>query len=321
MRLIVFFGLIGIIACSESHKQSTKFLSNSEADNLIDTVSNASIQSRDFYNEGKSSIKIDTDQMLITNVDYSIQFLDINDELENYVIKQTKRSIISEGEVVGDSKISLEIFDLKDGRKVSTISKNAYRVLFSTQFIQSFYNGDCWDESSCELSTLSGETFLKSNYKYYTAEIPNSQIHLYFGFSCDTRDESKLILGELYFAQALPIITKGKGYYYSLAFKTISRIIFKTRTNEIYNRIEPSSPEMTLLKHTDEDVLQDSPEVQKLLLWSYDKVKSLNGVDFPGLKIKFYERDSKSSSPIEIPIKDGLLFGDIFVEKTIYIDK
>jgi len=320
MRQLIFIILIILTACSDSKTQTDKLSDNLTKAHSIDSLSNSLNQKMNFNNNGKSSFTVDANQIRITNVTYTLHHLDINDELDNYIVKQTQSIIGMEDEVEGDSKISLEIFSRKDGRLVSTISKNAYSIEFSTQFIQSFYNGECYEESSCELSSLSGKTFLKSSYKYYTAEIPNSQIHLYFGFSCDTRDESKLILGELYFAQALPIITQGKGYYYSLEFKTVSRIIFKARTIEVFNRIEPSSPEMTLLKNTDKDDLQDSPKVQTLKLWSYDKVKSLNGVNFPGLKIKFYGYDSISLSPIEIPIKDGLLFGENTSEKTIYIE-
>jgi hypothetical protein len=320
MRQLIFIFLIILTACSYSKNQADKLSDNLTNDHSKDSFSNSLNQIKNFNNKGESSFNVEANQIKITNVTYTLRFLDLNDELENYIVKQTQRIIEKEDEVEGDSQISLEIYALKDGRLVRTISKNAYRVLFSTQFIQSFYNGGCYEESSSELSSLSGETFLKSSYKYYTVEIPNSQIHLYFGFSCDLRDESKLILGELYFAQALPIVTQGKGHYYSLAFKTVSRIIFKARTKGIFDRIEPSSPDITFLKHNDEDVLQDSPEVQTLHLWSYNNVKSLNGVSFPGLKIKFYTVDSISSSPIGIPIKDGLLFGDNSAEKTIYIE-
>jgi len=320
MRQLIFIILIIFSACGDSKKQTVKLLDNLTKEYSKDSLTNVLSQMKNFNNKGESSFTVEANQVRITNVTYTLEYLDINDELGNYFVKQTQKSIITKDEIGTDSEISLDIFALKDGHLIRTISKKAYRILFSTQFIQSFYNGRCGEESSCELTSLTGETFLKSSYKYYTAEIPNSQIHLYFGFSCDTRDESKLILGELYFAQALPIITQGKGYYYSLAFKTVSRLIIKARTKEIFNRIEPSSPDMSFLKHTDNDVIQDSPAVQTLQLWSYDKLKSLNGVNFPGLKIKFCKGDSISSSKIEIPIKDGLLFGDNSTGKTIYVD-
>lgn len=277
---------------------------------------------KDFYNQGKAFAKINSGRLEITNVTYSIPFLDIDGELESYLVKQTQSSVTTAADPEEEnSKITLDIFALKNGHFVKTISKNAYSITFSTQFIQSYNNGGCFDERCGELSSInSGETFLKFSLKYYTVEIPNSQIHLYFGFSCDARDESNLILGELYFAYALPIITQGKGFYYTLAFTKVNKIIFKARTKEVFAKIEPSSPQMTLCKSTDKDKLEDSSEFQSLLLWSYDKVKSLRGVNFPGLKIKFYDGESTSTLPIEIPVKDGLLFGDS-TDRIIYVDK
>jgi hypothetical protein len=321
MRLLIFLLTVGLIACGDSKKPPGKSSDDLTKEHAKDTLANKSVLTKDFNNKGESSIYIGSGQTQITNVTYSIENLYIDDKLDNYIIKQTHSSITTPEQEPVDSKITLDIFALNDGHLVKTISKNALNVLFATQFIQSYNNGGCGDEMSGELSTLSGETFLKSGYKYYTVEIPNSQIHLYFGFSCGARDESKLILGELYVAQALPIVTQGKGYYYALEFKTLSRIILKARTKEIFDQIEPSSPDITLLKHNDKDVLEDSPEKQTLLLWSYDKVKNLSGVSFPGFKMKFYKGDSGSTTPIVIPIKDGLPFGDNSAERTIYIDR
>jgi hypothetical protein len=321
MRLLIFIFPIILIACGDSKTKPVKSPGNLTKEHSKDTLTNKSVQMKDFSNEGGSSIKVGSDQTQITNVTYSIENLYIDDKLENYIVKKTQNTITTPEQEKIDSKITLDILALNDGHLVRTISKSAVSVLFSTQFIQTYNNGGCLDEMAGELSSLSGETFLRSGYKYQTVEIPNAQIHLYFGFSCAARDESKLILGELYFAQALPIITQGKGNYYSLAYKTVSRIIFKAQTKEVFNSIEQSSPDMTLLKHTDKDVLENSDEKQTLQLWSYDKVKSLSGVNFPGLEIKFFKEGSGSSTIIKIPIKDGLPFGDNLAGRTIYIDK
>ena len=306
MRLSIHFLLIALSFIIESEGQTKS----------LDTLW------KDYYNQGKAFAEITSGRLEITNVTYSIQYLDIDGKLESYLVKQTENFVeTTSNPEAENSKITLDIFALKNGQFVKTISKNAYSISFSTQFIHSYNNGGCFDERCGELSSInSGETFLKFSLKYYTVEIPNSQIHLYFGFSCDARDESNLILGELYYACALPIITQGKGFYYTLAFKKVNKIIFKASTKEVFAKIEPSSPEMTLRKSTDKDNLEDSSDFQTLMLWSYDKVKSLSGVNFPGLKIKFYDGESNSIPPIEIPFKDGLLFGDS-TDRTIYIDK
>ena len=73
---------------------------------------------------------------------------------------------------------------------------------------------------------------------------------------------------------------------------------------------------MKLVKNTDKDELFDNNNNQELRLWSLNKAKGLMGINFTGLRIQF------NKTPLDIPIKNGYLFGDsINLKKTIYIDR
>lgn len=272
-----------------------------------------------FSNQDLVSINVDSNYTRIKNINYSENYLNKDNEFDYYIVKQTQDVITlreSEGQ---NSKITLDFFSRKDGKLIKSISKTTDVISISSEYLHSTKYGCCAAESYNELSYIwTDETFLKYNTKYYYIEIPNAHINLYLGYLCEARDEKNLVLGELYLAHSLPTLSEGKNIYSSV-FKSVNKIIFKAKTKEIFDNIIPFTPAITLVKNTDKDLLIDYPDHQELRLWSFNNVENLQRVDFLGLKIEF-EGDSLNPTPIEIPIKNGLLFGDNGSERIVYID-
>jgi len=317
MRLLIFITIFGLIACNDSKKQTEKSADTSQTDSLEQSKPDRSYTT-DFNNKDEASIKVDSNNTQIKNVTYSEQYLDRDNELDYYIAKQTQEIITSRGAEGQDSKITLDFFSLKDGKLVKTISKTTDVISVSSQYLHSTKYGCCGAENYNELSSIwKDEIFLKYNSKYYYIEIPNAHTSFYLGYLCDARDEGKLILGELYLTHSLPSLPEGK-HFYSETFKTVNKIIFKAKTKEIFDKIVPFTPTMTLVKNTDKDQLIEYPDHQELQLWSFNNAKGLNGVDFLGLKIQF---ENDTIIPIDIPIKNGFLFGDSLNERTVYIYK
>ncbi len=317
MRLLIFITTASLLAC-EGKRQSPK-----ESDNLKrDSLQNISIHNDEtgkWNNHEDSYVKVDSLKTYVKNVTYSEEFLDKDNELGNYIVKRTRNIISTLGAMQHDSKITLDFFARSNGKLIKTITKPADEISIAVDYIHSTRYGCCGAENYDELSSIwTDEPFLTFNSKYYHIEIPNAHTSFYFGYLTDVRDEEKMIHGILYFSHDLPYLPEGKDTYSSI-FKTVNTIVFKAKSKEAFEKIIPFTPEMTLVKNTDKDKLTDYQDHQELQLWSFDKAKSLKGLDFIGLKIDF--SDDKKNISIEIPIKDGLLFGDNSIERTIYIDE
>lgn len=321
MRLLIFITIFGLFACNNNKKQAEK-----SGNNSLPGSSSASkiygVYATDFNNKEEASVKVDSNNTQIKNVTYTEEYLNKDNSLDYYIVKKTQEIMTAHGAhgTEGqDSKIKLSFFSLNDGKLVKTITKTADAISIASEYLHSTKYSCCGAEDYNELSSIwTDETFLKYNTKYYYIEIPNAHTSFYLGYLCDSRDEKKLILGELYLAHSLPTLPGGK-HFYSAVFKTVNKIVLKAKTKDIFDKIVPFTPAITLVKNTGKDQLIDYPDHQELQLWSFNSAKSLQGLDFPGLKIQF-GGDSVSQTPIKIPIKNGLLFGNSG-EQTIYVDK
>ncbi len=316
MRLGLLIGLAALIGCDKNSKQSNL----SVGDFQSASFQLGKIGSNNFVHQDQSFVKVDANKTQIVNVTFSEKYLNRDNEFEYYIIKKKEETITVRGQEGQDSKITLAFFSLKDKKLIKSISKNFDDISVSSEYLISTKYGCCGSEDYNELSSIwTNETFLKFNSKYYHIEIPNSHISLYIGYVSDSRDEEKLILGELYLAHALPYLQQVKNSY-SSNFKIVNKLIFKANTLQVFNNLGPFTPSITLVKNISKDELIDYEDHQELRLWSFNNTKSLDGVDFLGLNIKF-ESDVNESISLDIPIKNGLLFGDNSTEKVIVVDK
>jgi hypothetical protein len=143
MRLLIFILPIILIACGNSKRKQGKSPGNLTKEHSKDTLTNKSVQTKDFSNEGGSSIKVGCRPNANNKCDLLNRKLFIDDKLGNYIVKKTHNTITTPEQENIDSKITLDIFALNDGHLVRTISKSAVSVEFSTQFIQTYNNGGC----------------------------------------------------------------------------------------------------------------------------------------------------------------------------------
>jgi hypothetical protein len=316
MRYGIWFILVALTSCKKSNNQLDFSIGSSQNASLQIETNNTS----NFSNQDQSYVKVDATKTQIVNVTFSEISLNRDNEFDHYIIKQIQETITLRGQEGQDSKINIYIFSPKSNKLIKTISKKFDRTSFSAKYLHSTKYGCCGSEDYNELSSIwTDDVFLRFNSKYYQIEIPNSHTNFYLGYVSDTRDEEKLILGELYLAHELPYFQQGKSSNFS-NFKIVNKLIFKAKTLEVFNNLLPFTPSITLVKNSSKDQLIDFEDHQELRLWSFNNAKSLEGVDFLGLKIKF-ESDVNKSISQEIPIKNGLLFGDNSIEKEVEVDK
>ena len=317
-----------MISCSPKKTEPAKTETNLKGASAIEkpdaiNPSESEDGNSGFKNQDESFVKVSGEgeniETEIYNVTYSKNYLNYQNELENYIVKTGQLTKSIRGQEGQNSSITVEIYNIPDSKKISTIEANADDISIFTDFYKTVKYGCCGAESYSELATLwENKTFLKYNSKYYYIEIPNARINFYLGFLVDSRDEGNLILGELYFAQSMPKSVAGKNII-SHDFRTVNKVIFKVRNKELFDRIVPFCPEMTLVKNNEEDQLIDYQDHQELRLWSYNNWKVLNGINITGVKLEF---SNDTIIPISIPIENGYLFGiQNGVDKIVYVEE
>lgn len=328
MRINYLLLILGFISCSQNRNES-KHTEKETVDSVIVkktvTLNNSDLDefTSGFKNQGESYVTVNGEdenvETEINNINYSENYLNYQNELNHYILKTTHLTKSVRGQEGQYSSIKVEIFNIPDSKLISTIETESDDISFFTDFYKTGKYGCCGAEDYYELTSLwKNETFLKFNSKYYYIEIPNARIHFYFGFLSDSRDDKNLILGELYFAHSIPKSVPGKSII-SHDFKTVNRLIFKAKDKDLYDKIVPFCPDMTLIKNAEKDQLIDYPDHQELRLWSYNNWKGLEGINFKGIKLEF---SNDTIIPVEIPIENGYLFGkpDNF-DRIIYIEE
>jgi hypothetical protein len=239
-------------------------------------------------------------------------------DLDYYIVKQTTETNKIRGREGVDSKVTLDIYSIVDSKLIRTISRKTDKVELSSDLVQSTKYGCCGGENYCELSEIwQDNTFLTYNDKYYVVDIPNTRIWFYLGYLSQARDEKQLIHGELRFARALGTLGAGKKFY-DIEYKAISKIVFKAKTKSLFDKLTPFSPSITLLKNNDKDKLADYQDRQELSLWSYENHRNLDGITFPVMRLVF---ENDTTITVDIPLKNGLLFGDSSQERIVYLDE
>ena len=274
-----------------------------------------------FQNKDTASVKIyqqDEDIITVTNsITYREENFLKNDTIVNCLVKETQTEEHIDGMDDHNSQISLNIYEIGNPTLLKTVTKSADEVLFpNNDFIETISD---YDElgSYGELSTIwTDETFLRFYDKYYIIEVPNTHNSFYLGFNYS--NDTGMVLGEIYFTQALGTLKPGAEYY-STTYKNTNKLILRTNNATLYND-NTFEPELTLVKHAKEDAISVNENYDLLELWSFNEMRGgLKNLNFTALKIKCYGEPADS---VEIPVINGFLYGDsTHYEKTIYIGK
>jgi hypothetical protein len=317
MRYTFLVAIFFLVSCqpkrSNGSTESSKMTVQSDTATVREKI--------DFENQDQSYIKYSSLGKIntrIQNIHYSVNYLNKDHNLNDYIVKQTRQTKATNGQEGVDSKVTLDIFNLSDSKLIRTIAKMADDIDISSDMIKSTKYGCCGAESYCELAEIwNDNTFLTYNEKYYFVDIPNARLEFYLGYLSDARDKKNLIHGELHFAHSYGTLDPDKQFYTN-KYRFVSKIIFKAKTKKIFDNIVPFCPQITFLKNTDKDQIVDHQDHQELRLWSYNNHKGLDGINFLALRLTF---QNDTTINFEIPIKDGLLFGDDNSERVLYIDK
>jgi hypothetical protein len=328
MKTIFVIFIFGFLSCSQNKKELKVEKSPSNGTNFdikSESTDNSEIGVLNsvFRNQGESYVLVtgENDSIVteINNVSYSEKYLNFQKNLSYYILKTTQSTKSIRGHEGQYSSIKVEIFNIPDSKLISTIETLSDDISFFTNFYKTVKYGCCGSENYYELASLwKNETFLRFNSKYYYIEIPNARVSFYIGFLSAARDEKNLILGELYLAHSILKSVPGESTFLQ-EFKTINKLIFKTKDKDLYGKIVPFCPDITLIKNTDKDELFNYPDRQELRLWSYNFCKDPKGIDFKALKLEFSNGKIYS---VEVPIENGYLFGEIDnFEKTVYVEE
>jgi hypothetical protein len=318
MRYFLFTALVVLLSCSNFKKPSSDHSDTSNMRSNADSI--AANAKADFQSQDQSYARyFDCDSSTrIKNVGYSENYLSRGHGLDYYIVKQTTETNKIRGQEGVDSKVTLDIYSIADSKLIRTITRKTDKVELSSDLIQSTKYGCCGGENRCELSEIwQDNTFLTYNDKYYVVDIPNTRIWFYLGYLSEARDENKFIHGELRFARAVGTLGAGKKFY-DIEYKAISKIVFKAKTKVLYEKLTPFSPSIILLKNNDKDKLADYQDRQELNLWSYENHEKLDGITFPVMRLVF---ENDTTITVDIPLKNGLLFGDSSPEHTVYLDE
>lgn len=314
MKAIHILSILTILSCGEKRRAAEKKVSVKN-----DSLSSASFSKntlKDWKNNEMAFIKVDSLVSNIKNISYTEEFLNRDNNLDHYIAKRTQETVSTLGNIQHESKITLDFFSRENGELIWSTNKSADDISILTDFIHTTRYGCCGAEDYHELRSLwTDEAFLTFNSKYYQIDIPNAHTSFYFGYLADAREEDKLIHGILFFAQELPYLPNEKDTYSSI-FKIANTVVFKMKTKESFDKIVPFSPDISMVKHGEDDRIIEYQNHQKLELWAYENAKGLKGLDFIGLKMIF---TGEKNIEIEIPIKDGFLFGENSIHRTIFI--
>jgi len=324
MRYVLIILLVGLISCS--HKKKKEFIQKEIIFEKQDTTNQVTVENSDssaFADHSESYIRVYNQnsniQTEINNVNYSENFLNYQNELNYFIVKKSQILKTKGGFERQESSITVEIFNIHDSKKISTIKTTADDISIYEDYYRTVKYGCCGSGNYYELSSLwNNKIFLKYKSEYYFIVIPNAHIQFYFGYSTDSFDDKSLTIGELNFAYSLPKSVPGKNNI-SSEYKMVNKVIFKAKKREIFEKVTSVSPVMTLVKNNEKDQLIEYPDHQELTLWSYDNCKRLKGINILGLKLQFL---NDKIIPIDIPIKNGFLFGDANnFYKIIYLDE
>jgi hypothetical protein len=318
MRYFLFAALVGLLSCGNIKKPSSDHSRFSSVQTNTDSM--ALSGKADFQNQDQSYARYFSRDSTtrIRNVNYSENYLSRGHDLDYYIVKQTTETNKIRGQEGVDSKVTLDIYSISDSKLIRTITKKTDKVELSSDLVQSTKYGCCGAENYCELSEIwQDNTFLTYNDKYYVVDIPNTRIWFYLGYLSEARDEKHLVHGELHFARSIGTLDPRKKFY-NIEYKTISKIVFKAKTKALFKKLLPFTPSITLLKNTDEDKLFDHQDRQELSLSSYNNHKNLEGITFPVMRLIF---ENDTTITVDIPLRNGLLFGDSSPEHTVYLDE
>ncbi len=273
-----------------------------------------------FHDQDGSSVVFlpDSQVTYIRNVTYAEQFLSRGTDLTHFMVKQT-RAMRTWREAEGvDSWITVDIFDIPSRTLLHRWTTAADDVTFQTRYLQTVKYGCCGAENACQLTDIwTDNVFLPYNEKYAIIDVPNGGIRLFVGYLSDARDEHALVHGELILAHEIAR-PGGKDQYASFTFRTVNRIRFAAKKADFYNEVNGFSPSITLLRNGEKDEVVDYPDRQELRLWSYDFHTSPAGLNCKPLRLVF-----ENSHPIvvEIPLENGLFYGDTTGVRTVYLDE
>ncbi len=286
---------------------------------IVSCKRDGSSKSNQPINDDQSAITTDSTGTDVKNVTYAIESLQKNGENKAYIVRRTNRVHTAWGAMGQESKFTVDVFDIKTRKLIKSFSMAADEITFSRDgYIRSTLIGCCGAENYYQfLRIWTNEPFLQFITKYYYVEIPNSGVSFYFGYMAP-HDEKDLTVGELYFVQRVPVKERSK--IIDWRFKEANKIIFRAKSKELFDtELPPFCPTMTLNPNTEKDRLTEHEDHQELTLWSFNKSRTLKGITFNSMTLKF---GNNEDIIFNIPIENGYLFGDSTnYTRTLYVEK
>ena len=290
--------MLFVLSCSKSEKQSGKtasFPQTTIANAQQDTITNVLTDS--FNDKGESWYQVIKDTTRIKNVTFSPYL--------QFIIKQTQEIKLISNYEGQESKIDIDIFDLTTDKKIRSFSVDADDIHFSTlnYYLTTKY-GCCAEPNELEMGEIwKDNVFLRADNEIYVINQ-----HIYFGFT-NVWNSKEGILGELNFA---------RGYNGYTNFKSDKKLIFKVRDKELVEEYCDLCTTITLVAPTPDWTPHFVCLSRLKSVWLPGRLEEIN---HNIIKIDFvFGGDTERTASVDIPLQNGLIFGNRNFEQIIYVD-
>ena len=235
-------------------------------------------------------------------INYKVVFIIPNGhkKLEHYIAKYTTKTKTCTGCEGQERNVKVEIYSFDAPNKlVMEIDKNCDELTLFTNTYKTTIYGCCADENIYEIFDYEHKSIIQADNQIILGNIPNSEINFYVGFTKELNDT--LIFGSL-----------------NYSYNSNEKYTIKIRTKKnLENDFLPFSPNIEILSDGANDNFSKSDN--EYIFWSLNKITNKNFINNLTIRLTFLCENETIDNVIDIPIKNGNLFGkeetiqDIFI--------
>jgi len=290
--------MLFVLSCSKSEKQDGETASFSQ-NTIVNAQQDTTLSVVTEIFKGESWYKVIQDDDYTTTHIKNVTFTPLFTGGRSVIIKQTQEIQIVSGFEGQESNINIEIFDRNTNEKLRSFSVDADKIDFALNFYLTTKYGCCAAPNELELGEIwTDNVFLRAENDVFAI---NRQ--LYFGFTT-VWNSKEGILGELNFA---------RGHDNNRSFKPDKRLTFKVRDKELMERYCEVCTEISF-------IVPDSipHSIGCSLYRSIWFPNGLEQINHNVIKVEF--EFGAELVTVNIPIQNGLIFGNRNFEQIIYVD-
>lgn len=225
-----------------------------------------------------------------------------NADFAQYVAKYTTHTQAHSGAEGQDRTIKVEVYGFGDlNSPLLEFEQKCDKLTMANQRFETITYGCCAAENLVEVFDFEKRSIIKADNMVYGAEVPNSDLYFFVGYKAGT--SSSGVVGEL-------ILSYASNDKYVVAIKS---------SKNMEDDCPPFSPEIKIKSEDKSDTYNE--RTGEYTLWSLDKLKNKSGVNGLVIKLDFDCADSYGNDEIEIPLINGVPFGNDIRRQEVFLDK